>query len=348
MLRPNTLFVLGAAVSEEVGLPLGWKLKQVVNGVLHDRNMPDTVRYALADFGQSIWDGVQLLRDGLPLAASIDNLIEFHSANPAVVHAGKIGIAAAILDEERRSDLWINYGGPTKLRPMPLDNVFGDLMKWIVQRASLDTMAEAFSRVSFINFNYDRCLPQFVFRAITEHYGMATSEAQQIAEQIIVRHPYGSLGPLWGPGSVKFGTDPSPEVICAIADRLRTFSEGVESENGQAIKEMVAGAERIIFLGCAHHPQNMALLNPATRICAKNAYGTVYAPPPADPKGNVSPPMAEFLQPAIDSFVQDLLLWKAPEEEVETGPLLRHACRVEAATSRQLVARYGSEWTDLT
>lgn len=340
----NTVFVLGAAVSGEFGFPLGAGLKTKIGELLDERSRTETVVNALASAGsKNIWEAVRLLCAGLPVAASIDNLLEFHGQDPDVVAAGKIGIATAILREEFSRPMGQHVDG--ELRILAQDNTLGDLLRLIIQGSKRENLVEAFSRVAFINFNYDRCLERFLFVALTIHLGLSADKAESIISAIPIWHPFGSLGPLFGDRAIPYGQRIDGYPLIEIAQSIRTFSEGMDSESGHEIKDLVASAERLIFLGCAHHPQNMALLAPTKPMRTARFYGTVYTPPPVDLL--VQPSMSVFAAPAIAAFERSLKLWR--KKAGQGSVVLTDAnFRIEAATSRQLTARYGSEWTDLT
>jgi hypothetical protein len=344
VLHPNTVFVLGAAVSREVGFPLGGLLRDRVAEVLRARNRDDVVTYALLEgHGQAIWGAIDQLVAALPIHPSIDNLIEFHRENTHLIHAAKVGIAAAILREERSSRLFQQLSDG---RAMPLEheNTYGRLLSLIIRGCSRENLAEAFERVTFVNFNYDRSLEFYLWRALNEHMGISGPEASELVAVIKVHHPYGSIGPLFGQTSHGYGQRLDPLTLISIADSIRTFSEGIDSQSGLVIKEAIAEAERLVFLGCAHHPQNMRLLAPKRPMRAEAVYGTVYGPAPVDE--HVNPSMAEFLIPTIQAFKSNIQQWQM-DATAGSRHFSENQLRIEASTSLQLISRYGNEWTDL-
>lgn len=343
MLRPNTLIVIGAAVSGELGFPLGGGLRGLIADVLKEGSRSAEMAEALStNGGPDIWDGVRRLCSALPVHPSIDNLIEFHRADDSVVTAAKLGIAAAIINEEfrRRAGLVVEPGQPVAV---PANNSLHDLFQLIIQGASRRDMADAISRVSFINFNYDRSLEQFLFRAMTDHLGLSLSNAEELLASIDISHPYGSLGSIIGERRVQFGQRPEQASLYEISQSIRTFSEEVDSVSGQMLRNTVRGAERIIFLGCAHHPQNMALLDPFGAPRAQAVYATLYRIPPEDLY--IQPSMPDFLIPSILNFRRTIEGW-AQHCTTETFHLGPDRIRAEALTSRQMIARYGAEWSD--
>jgi len=281
------------------------------------------------------------VREGLGLAASIDNLIEHLSDDDDAVYCAKIGIAASVLSAEGGSSLWVNYSGAK--RPVPAETTYGDLFRLIVGQVPRAEIADALRSASFISFNYDRCLEHFLYRSIQAYSGVDNDNARAIVTNIRVVHPYGSLGPLeWVQGGgVRFGEKLEVANLESIAANIRTFSEEKRSEEIELVREFVATAERLIFLGCAPHPQNLALLRPPN-FRANSVYATMYMPPPRDPEGQATPPMAEFAAPSIEAFIGTIQTW--PREGTSSS-MPKQWCFVEPLTSRQLVLKYGSQWT---
>lgn len=351
MLQPETLFVLGAGVSYELGFPLGSGLKQEIadllpangraNNFIHsaifgNRRHQDITAYA---------DACDYLRQSLPDAASVDNLIEHLGGNPIQTECAKIGITAAILQAERKSQLWFSpENARYPIHSMGSASSLMDIFHLIVGSSSRGNLIEAFQRVAFINFNYDRSLEFFFYNKLITYSGLSERDAAQLVNAIKIARPYGGIGGLpWSkePGP-NYGSELHHINLNSIVGNIKTFSEEIGSEEHRQIQELIGGAARIIFLGCAHHPQNIRILRP-TRFRATKIYGTVYAPPPVDPDGNSAPAMAEFVRPSIAVLKDVFVSW----QEVQPNKSL-HAfdCLLEPLTSRQLLNRYKDELRD--
>lgn len=85
-----------------------------------------------------------------------------------------------------------------------------------------------------------------------------------------VYHPYGQVGFLpWQvrSGGIRFGELVQPLQLIRIGKQLRTFTEGTDEEHSDInkIRSALDRARRVIYLGFAFHPINMALLYPAPR-----------------------------------------------------------------------------------
>jgi hypothetical protein len=114
-----------------------------------------------------------------------------------------------------------------------------------------------------VNFNYDRCLEQFLWLALQQLYVIGEDRAATLIGKLKIFHPYGVVGELpWQGGlRIRFGKKVQSGMLIAAANKIRTFNEQVEDH--AMLKELgsdVSSAERIMFLGSHYHPQNMELL----------------------------------------------------------------------------------------
>lgn len=334
MLASKTVFVIGAGVSAEFGMPLGGGLAKNIAAAV----APDSQSYAINRWcspGDPRAVG-RRVRDALSVAASIDNAVEHHRDDEAFVQMAKVGIAHEILAAEHASTL---YDGRDRqiVSGTASDSTFGVIFRLLVAGLGRGAVAKIFDDVSFINFNYDRCLERFMTAAIVSYSGCEPHEAGEIVRRARLLHPYGSLGDLSGPAALPFGFSTNDAALGIAADRLRTFTEGVGSNEVAAIREEMSQAETLVFLGCAHHPQNFDLIRPKI-FKAKNVYGTAYLAPPADPAGYSNPAFADFCKPACDALAYTVRHW--PRTHSNDIPYMA----IEPLTAHQLVARYGPSW----
>lgn len=343
MLRLNTVFVLGAALSSEMGLPLGNGLKNKILDLLppeHARSGDEAfefLRRNRPDVGPSI----AALRNALPLAASIDNLVQHRGHDRQFVTVAKWGIARAIALAEQSSLLRHDQAEDQPL--MPYGNSYEALFHLIVAGVGIESLPAAFGRLRVVTFNYDRTLEVYLHRAIQAYSGIGADRAADILRRAEIIHAYGALG-ADNEGSTRtleFRPDSSPGRIELDAAGLRTFSEKEDSASVNVIRGMVAGAERLIFLGCAFHDQNLRLIQPQLNQL-QAVYATAYSPPPPD----------QFAQPAFDRFSlkqadpmrNAIRRWPAQQNHIHVDD--RIAFQIEAMTCRQLITMYGSEWRE--
>jgi hypothetical protein len=341
MLRDGTVFILGAAVSAEVGFPLGGKLKEEISNLLPARaDQVGPKQFPLVDamdraIGHRWFGKATELRRGLQLADSIDNLVEHRTRDdPDLARVAKMGIAAAIAYGEMRGANGLRLTSGLK------DTSYVRIFKLIVSGCPRDRLADALERVQFITFNYDRSLEVFL-RVALEHYsGLDARSAADLASKVEIHHVYGSLGSVPESLEYGYGQEPNALSITAMAAGIRTYSEEIESERGDDLRRVIRDARRVIVLGCAHHPRNMKLLDPDGLAGFQEVYGTQYLEPPEDAVSR--PPFAEFTLPAVQAFKTAINHWQyRSPNRIEVTDF-----RIEPLTSLQLIARYGSSWLD--
>jgi hypothetical protein len=140
-----------------------------------------------------------------------------------------------------------------------------------------ENVREIFDRVSFIVFNYDRCLEHFLKNALEMTYKIRPDEASSIIAKLHIIHPYGVVDE-----AVGFGTTRGDYV--KLAEGIKTYTEQIAAADVvKAIAVEVSRAECIVFLGYGYHSQNMQLLRPADPMPElKPVFGTAHGLSDAD------------------------------------------------------------------
>jgi len=135
-----------------------------------------------------------------------------------------------------------------------------------------------FEGVTIINFNYDRCLEEFLRHWLMSEYAIRDYEAHALVETLNMLRPYGSIGPLPSKkhvNGIPFGENLTSSHVGELAGRIKTFTEQVvDDDELKEIRSAVAEAETIVFLGFGFHDQNMKLLTPPRSTCASRVFGT--------------------------------------------------------------------------
>nr|NUR37902.1 hypothetical protein [Sphingomonas sp.] len=209
--------------------------------------------------------------------ASIDQCLDFHRADPALVMLGKCAVATEIFVAESESKL------REELASGPLPDVWlRRLLYLMTDGVQAENAARIFSNVSFICFNYDRAIEVFFHRA------MQTLVSGGGGPDLRIWHPYGALGGA-GPADAGIISPPPsfglrrvhPEDILAAARRLRTFTEGMEDQQERdAIRAELMSAQQVIFLGFGFLEANMRLLQLGPdRSASGYLMGTVFKMP---------------------------------------------------------------------
>ncbi|WP_143441073.1 hypothetical protein [Idiomarina sp. MD25a] len=284
----NTVYIIGAGASHEVGLPTGDTLKDEIARTLY-------INYAFMpserEGNLSLWDcfkqtysndeeklkkiysACQHIVKNLPLAISIDNLLDSDALNTELAQCGKIGIIESILKAERSSSLYFepNEAGFADNMPNLQSTWYVQFFRRVFEGCSKDDLKERLRNITLIIFNYDRCVEHFLYHSMMQYFRLNEQEcAALLNDYLKIIHPYGTVGRLpWQSDHNSnntrrpFGAPADYIDIINSSDSIKTFSEseGLESTVRQGIVSNMAHAERIIFLGFAYHRMNMQLLS---------------------------------------------------------------------------------------
>ncbi|WP_341632076.1 hypothetical protein [Sphingomonas agri] len=288
MFGKKTVFVVGAGCSAELGLPIGSELLDAMYKTLSNRDSPKFEQFYDAYIRCGI-DGANVnfplrlanFKAGLPTAPSIDQYLDFHREDPALVMLGKCALATEILYAEAACDL------REEALQVLLPNWW---LRWLFHMMMDGTLRgspeKLFTNVSFICFNYDRIIEIFFRRAVQalSHCSPADAEAV-VRDNLVIWHPYGTVGApqLAGPGisgsAYAFsGKRIETLDVLVAAKGLRTFTEGAaETKSREEMTSAMIKAQQIVFLGFSYLEANMALLRTApTATHAGQIFGTVY------------------------------------------------------------------------
>ncbi len=282
----KTTFVIGAGASKEANLPTGYELKGKISRLLdikfdfHQQKSGDYIITGALRDHVKLPDGrngdidpflheARHINEALPLAISIDNFIDAHKENTKIELCGKLAIVRSILDAEKRSLLYVNR-----------DNInntinFSSLEKsWYIsffqlltENCRADDLEERFKSIALIIFNYDRCIEHFLKHAIQNYYRITQTDAEALVSSIEIYHPYGSVGNLpWidRENSMEYGAEPNGSQLLELSGQIKTFTEGSDPNSSEilAIREHMASAKRVVFIGFAFHKLNMELITP--------------------------------------------------------------------------------------
>lgn len=281
------VFIVGAGASSEYGLPLGAKLKEEIANSARYRMADGAKRFDDVDFWKLIRsrfpnDVETFEQAGFDLAKiigkmpTIDEALHYYSSRKEVVELGKIAIAKHILSAERSSALYNK------------DNQWADVGKaqgtWLprfmsmaISGARKEEVADAFSNISIVNFNYDRSLEYYLYWALQSEADLTEEEARNVLTRMTVLRPYGSIGGLeWqGTENIPYGGRGVDCDLVAVSKKIRTFTEQPDDSLSKQIELMIASSRVIVFLGFGFHQQNMSLLKVDTSA-AKYVFTTVY------------------------------------------------------------------------
>jgi hypothetical protein len=293
MIHQKTVFVMGAGTGVEYGMPKGSDLAEVIHTNLGQNSKSGQGGYQLFDSRiEQILNSqhkhrageykaaAKKIRDGVLLARSIDELLETYASEPSVIEVGKWAIVSAILDAEANSKLFVQ---PSSLqKQLAFSEVKGSWLSLLFQlMASGISHAKPeaiFEQITFINFNYDRCLEHFFVHAVASRFGAELIEAAKMAGNVRIIHPYGYLGkinPSASGGNAQFGHSPNMEVG-PVSSGIRIYTEqfAADEQSVREIRQEISNAELIVFLGFAFHDQNLKLITPPEGIKARRILAT--------------------------------------------------------------------------
>lgn len=290
MFNRKTLFVIGAGAGFDIDVPVGRELAEHIfqrtKIVLdHGRLGRDTYDEDLAlnffergdpkanDYAQAF----EVIRNGVLLANSIDDFLNIHEGAPAVVTAGKAAIVRTILHAERHCKLYVDPSNIyNKMNVVDIrDSWFVKFMQVLGPGKKVSDVDSFLDDVSFITFNYDRCLEHFLRHALQLLYGIQPQKAAEIVAKADIIHPYGSVGTL---EKMQFGGIEHARMdFRELSKGIKTYTERIEEpEVLQSMQTAIRKAKCIVFLGFAYHKQNMALLKPPRSRKTKQIYGTAF------------------------------------------------------------------------
>ena len=96
----------------------------------------------------------------------------------------------AILEAQQKSKLYSDNIA-TFRQTILRTRWFVKFMQMLGRGVSKENIRNIFDRVSFIVFNYDRCLEHFLLHALQQAYGIRRDEAEAILSGVRIIHPYG-------------------------------------------------------------------------------------------------------------------------------------------------------------
>lgn len=285
MVENRTAIVVGAGASAECKLPTGAELKHQIARLLDIRfkngeqlisgdgticrSLAITIRQSTPpeqDINEHL-HAAWRIRDAMPQALSIDNFIDAHQGNSRLELCGKLGIVRSILEAEKNSALYFDTNDIRgKLRFEQLgDTWLAVFFKLLTENCRIHQLVTRLSKLSFIIFNYDRCVEHYLFHAFQNYYGVNANQAAELMSHLAIFHPYGTVGALpWQNtlNSIDYGKDPSAEELIQLVGQIRTFAEGTDSSTSSigTIRKQLLDAHTILFLGFAYHKLNIELL----------------------------------------------------------------------------------------
>lgn len=253
MIKTRTLFILGAGASKAFGYPTGIELRKRIcsksKNTIIAKAFSSTYEDELCCHKSVDKFVSEFSKSGV---FSIDSFLEHR---PEFMEFGKMAIASYLLPCENDD----------KLRD------FGkNWYMYLFDR--INASFEDFDKntISFITFNYDRTLEQFLFEALKYRFNKKDQECAERINKIRIVHLYGQLDFL--PWQDKSGSaygiyENSAQYITCIRKavaNIKLIKDGRNIKNSEEFKtaySLIKNAQKIYFLGFSFDPTNLERLN---------------------------------------------------------------------------------------
>ncbi|PCJ71261.1 MAG: hypothetical protein COA62_01215 [Rhodobiaceae bacterium] len=293
MLKSKTTIVLGAGASVDLNLPTGEELKETIarllkfkfeayNSVVTGSPLIASTIQLMTRKEPELGDANHAFRiareisGAMPQAISIDNYVDQRDDEVLIRHVAKLAIIEAIVSAEKQSKLFVSsYVHPREIDFSSLTKTwhsrFFQLLSEGVKKSRVDSI---FDHLTFVVFNYDRCLEQFLFQSLQNYYRLDSQVAFEIVEKAKIFHPYGIAGQFAPQGvrltqtksqssnSLDFGGELESENLLTLSSEIKTFTEQIEEEETLTeIRESLRLSDQILFLGFGFHSQNVELIS---------------------------------------------------------------------------------------
>lgn len=244
MITRPILFVLGAGASAHLGYPTGRGMLDIIIENLTTQTLATEPLLQMLGFGHT---GEQIDQFVGALARSgQDSVDAFLEYRPEFMEIGKLAIAQTLIPYEDEDRLFI-----------PKNNWYLYLYNHL--KAPLNKFAD--NAVSFITFNYDRSLEQFLFTALLNAYGATWHEVSEVLDQIPIIHVHGQLGDLPWKGGLRYENVFDDAQTKARAKDIKIIHENIDADAEFGVAQnMIDGTPNVHFLGFGYHETNMKRL----------------------------------------------------------------------------------------
>jgi hypothetical protein len=296
MFSSKTVFVIGAGASFDLKLPLGTELRNRIAAELGKLRVDSVGRLEgpnelirAMKIKSATPDGkvdnsklhqhlraARHIAANLPLVRSIDEFVDQHAGNEHIEFMSKLAIASEILKAEKGSILLTGPDHQRRLNTQVLIDQRAWLMQlWYLLRdgARAQDPRAVFENVSFVVFNYDRCVEEFFVRALESLFQVPGAQAWEIVNELNIVHPYGLVSSAGVSGREAFGATENVD-LGAVASGIRTYCESErDPQLMQTLSNAIDQANNLVFIGFAFHDQNMDFFSSN----ASGGYPTAYS-----------------------------------------------------------------------
>lgn len=263
------LVITGAGASAEFGMPIGSGLVEAIRSRLYQEiGQPPTHESLLGicmrsgipgDYGKAARE----IAGGLLASRSIDRFLQSRMDDDLIPTIGKIAIAYSLLNAEANSHLsdkyQINWHESHNAMVGVRNTWIGEIFSILQEGVSPKNVDKIFENITFITFNYDRCIERSLHFLFKHIMGLNDEDAKYFVNLIPIFHVYGHLGNIWGDGpQIGFGAD--PDYCLNSFKMIRTFTEGSEEGVISNLRNIVSNSDEIFITGFSFDKMNIDAL----------------------------------------------------------------------------------------
>lgn len=275
MFHRRTVFVVGAGASAEAELPIGSELAKQISNLLSFSSDWDLTRHDHVPYPEllrrhcenttTLDEYIALSRQiarGLLAVDSIDKYIDTHRHDSRIASIAKAAIIHTILRAERASLFLKNQ--PLTDAGDPLrrfaDTWYFPFGRMVIDGIPLGEIHRLFENITIVCFNYDRCIEEFLSHWLATAYAISLPKSRQVVSRLTIVRPYGQVAPI---EEVALGDTALLSESFSLSKNINTFNEHISDHAVMSsIKNAMADAETIVFLGFGFHEPNMEILKP--------------------------------------------------------------------------------------
>jgi hypothetical protein len=275
MITKNTLFILGAGASVPYGYPTGAGLRSYICGSFQNAYrrlfLP---KKPGAD--QETKDETEKAQEFVDVffKSSTPSIDLFMARNRKFSEMGKKAIVVAMMEHEKESRFREKAHYPEQDW---YTHLYEKMTEGMITPDSLPEFKK--NKVNFITFNYDRSLEQFFYESLRNSFS-ASPEEEIIKAfgSMTIAHVYGKLGALdWeSRKGTKYRSGCNLGLLKRAYQNIRTIYE-VGPNDCAEMKELIAQASRVFFLGFGYAKENLDAIGVAELLAGnRNIFGTAF------------------------------------------------------------------------
>ena len=277
------VFVVGAGASVSYGpFPVGSGLAASIEAQMADelsaRDGPIINALSRTGFGTAQSQAMERIARGLSARESIDQFID-DCKDGAIERVAKLAISLFILRAEASSKLNRPRGlsAERTLRTIR-DTWLGIICRHGRPAANSQDFTARLRDISFVTFNYDRCIEKFLLTWAQESLNKSENDIAKLVAKVPVIHAFGQVGHLTSlsfqsNNEIPFGSD-NDQFLDRASKEIQTFTEELRSGHAAKVRDELAAADVIVFLGFHYHEQNMRILFGDKMPNGKTIFGT--------------------------------------------------------------------------